>query len=164
LVRRRLCCRRFADPNRPSTPGNQRSSHTDACRCGDRIGCGWERASRHLGDPCRITPPGATSLTRSLTRSHARSFASNAQLKRAKSRYRRAVLSSWRIAQICFGLSGAFGPTMRPAFQGLRGIRNRSGCLIAASVEAPSQERFGGPLAPPEAALDHARSRRFGSF
>jgi len=41
-----------------------------------------------------------------------------AQLNIAKSRRRPLAFSCWRIAEKCFGFSGAFGPMMRPAFQG----------------------------------------------
>ena len=47
----------------------------------------------------------------------------------------------WRIAQMCFGLSGAFAPVIRPAFQGLRGMRKRSGWPMATS-------HCGGPRYP----------------
>lgn len=76
-------------------------------------------------------PPGATSLTRSFTRSHALSFESSAQLNIARSRTRFATLSCYWIAPMCFGFSGALGPIRRPAFQGRRGMMKRSDWRIA---------------------------------
>ena len=71
-------------------------------------------------------PPGATSLTRSLTRSQPRSFASIAQSNSARSRVRLDVLRCSRMAQTCFGLNGGLGPIILRAFHGVRGVRNRS--------------------------------------
>jgi hypothetical protein len=72
----------------------------------------------------------------------ARSFASMAQLNIARSRHLPFVFSCCRIVQMCFGFSGALGPTMRPTFQGFFGVRNRSGWLMATSFEvAPPIQR-----------------------
>ena len=73
------------------------------------------------------------SPSRSLTKSQPRSLASNAMLNIARSRIDPTDLRCCRIAQMCFGLSGALAPVIRPAFQGLRGIRKRSGWLMATS-------------------------------
>lgn len=62
------------------------------------------------------------------------SFASIAQLNIARSRQRPLVFSCWRIAHMYFGFRGAFGPMMRPAFQGFFGTRNMSGWRIATSL------------------------------
>ena len=56
----------------------------------------------------------------------------------ARSRTDPSDFRCWRIAQICFGLRGAFAPIMRPAFQGLRGIRKRSGWPMATSQDRGS--------------------------
>ncbi len=50
-----------------------------------------------------------------------------AQLKSARSRNLRPFFSCCRIAQMCLGFSGGFGPINRPAFQGLAGSLKRSG-------------------------------------
>jgi hypothetical protein len=44
-----------------------------------------------------------------------------------------SVFNCWRIAQMCFGFSGALGPMRRPAFHGFWGERNKSGWRIASS-------------------------------
>ena len=81
----------------------------------------------------RMTPPGATSLTLSLTRSHPLNFASMPQSNRAKSRILPAALSCCRIAQTCFGLKGGLAPMMRPVFQGRGEDRKRSRCAMMSS-------------------------------
>ena len=78
----------------------------------------------------RREPPGATSLTRSFTRSQPRSLASIPQSNKAKSRTRPVVLSCCRIAQTCLGLNGCLGPMIRPEFQGRGGERNKSSCAM----------------------------------
>ena len=57
----------------------------------------------------QATPPGATSLTRSLTRSQPRSLASMPQSKSARSRTRPFAFSCCRIAQTCLALNGGLG-------------------------------------------------------
>lgn len=84
---------------------------------------------------CRTTPAWATSAILSLTRSQPLSLASRATLNIARSRTAPTDLKCWRMAQICFGFSGALAPVMRPAFQGLRGVRNRSGWPRATSYD-----------------------------
>lgn len=69
----------------------------------------------------------ASSLIRSQTRSQARSLASKAHLNIARSHTLLATFSCCRMAQMCFGLSGALGPIRRPAFHGRLGWMNRSG-------------------------------------
>jgi len=102
-------------------------------------------------DRWRMTPPWTTSESRSLTRSQPLSFASRAVLNIARSRTNPRDFKCWRIAQMCFGLSGAFAPVIRPAFQGLRGIRKRSGWPMATS-------HCGGPRSRPYASRDRNAS------
>ncbi len=80
-----------------------------------------------------MTPPWAISARRSLMRSQPLSFASSAVLNSARSPTDPIDVKCCRIAQICCGLRGAFAPVIRPAFQGLRGMRKRSGWPMAAS-------------------------------
>src|SRR6056297_366511 len=62
-------------------------------------------------------------MTFILTRSQPRSLLSIARLKSARSRWFSASSSLTLIAQIYFGFSGRFWPTMRPLFQAGRSAR-----------------------------------------
>ena len=64
-------------------------------------------------------------------------------------------LNSCRIAQTCFGFSGAFGPISLPAFQGLLEVRNRSGWLMATSYEAAPKIRTANSERPGRANWRH---------
>src|SRR5690554_6922205 len=64
--------------------------------------------------------PWATSRTRNLTKSQARSLLSIASSNSAKSRVLSASCSLTRMAQISLSRSGAFWPTSLPLFHGSR--------------------------------------------